>query len=320
MTYPGGHDPWSQQPPPYGGQSSYGAPQPAPNPHAPRRRWSVATLITMLGVVALVAGAVTACTSASSKAPTPEIPLQSGEQTVLFELPPAIMNMAVGAENTIYFGGSLGIWALAPGADTATPFNGHPLSTLAAAPDGTLFFVDIDGIVQKLAPGSPTPQPLPFDKLRYRSQIAAGPDGAVYLGDNERGKLLKLEPGASSPTELPVEGLNGIGLITVDAEDNVYVTVMGKVMKVTRNGAAAETVEGAPNPPGGLAVDVAGNLYATNRQANTVLRRSADGGEWETVPFKVENPGDIVVDGAGNVFVEADIRWKGPHVIRLAAT
>jgi len=237
--------------------------------------------------------------------------LQSGEQTVLFEVPPTSTNMTVGAENTIYFGGGLGIWALATGADTPTPFNGHSVSTLAAAPDGTLYFVDINGIVQKLAPGSSTPQPLPFDKLRHRSQIAAGPDGAVYLGDNERGKLLKLEPGASSPTELPVEGLNGIGLIAVDTQDNVYATAMGKVMKITGNGAAAEAVEGAPNPPGGLAVDVADNLYATDRKANTVLRRSVDGGDWETVPFNVENPGHIVVDREGNVFVEAAIRWKG---------
>ena len=231
-------------------------------------------------------------------------------------------DMAVDAKNTLYLGGSLGIATVTPGADKPIPLEhgGLPVSTLAAAPDGTLYFVTLDNVVESLAPGSTAPDRLPFGELRQRSQIAVGKDGTVYLGDNQQDKLLTLAPGANSPTALPVEGVNGMGHMVVDANDNVFVSVMGKVVKIAKNATTVETVEGAPDNVGGLAVDAGGNLYATDIEAGTVSRMPAGGGEWVQLPFSgIQSPTRIAVDDDGNVYVIAAIRDRGRQIIRLGA-
>lgn len=276
----------------------------------------------VLTAVATVVAGMVACSRASAPtSPTVDVPLQAGQQTVLFEAM-GFTDMAVDAKNTLYLGGSLGIATVTPGADKPIPLEhgSLPVSTLAAAPDGTLYFVTLDNVVESLAPGSAAPDRLPFGELRQRSQIAVGKDGTVYLGDNQQDKLLTLAPGANSPTALPVEGVNGMGHMVVDANDNVFVSVMGKVVKIAKNATTVETVEGAPDNVGGLAVDADGNLYATDIEANTVSRMPAGGGEWVQLPFSgIQGPSRIAVDGDGNVYVIAAIRERGRQIIRLGA-
>jgi streptogramin lyase len=195
--------------------------------------------------------------------------------------------------------------------------NGYPtVSTLAAAPDGTLYFVSIGGVVETIRPGSATPQPLPFDKLEQFSQIAVAQDGAVYLGDDQRDKLLKFTPGATAPTELPVTGVNEMGHMVIDADGNIFVSMMGKIVMIAKDATAAEPVVGVTDHVGGLAVDAAGNLYATDVKAGTVSRMPAGGGDWVQLPFSgLQSPTDITVDGDGNVYVIN----QGRQVVRLAA-
>jgi hypothetical protein len=197
--------------------------------------------------------------------------------------------VAVGAKNVVYLGGGGGISTLAPGATQPTPLKlgGFPtVSTLAAASDGTLYFVTFDGgVVETITPGSTTPQPLPFDTLQPFSDIAVAKDGTVYLGDDKRNKLLKLAPGASAPTELPVAGVNGPGHVVIDADDNLFVSTMGKVVKIAKNAITTEPVAGVTDHAGGLAVDTASNLYATDVKANTVSRMPAGGGAWTQLPM-----------------------------------
>jgi streptogramin lyase len=248
------------------------------------------------------------------------VPLQSGEQTVLFDAA-GFTSMAVDGQNVLYLGGSFGIASLAPGANTPTPLQSgaHPVSTLAVTPEGTLYFVNIDNDVEALAPGAATAQRLPFDKLQKRSQIAAGHDGSVYLADNESGTLLKLPAGADRPVELPVNDIGSVGHIVVDAEGNLYASVRGQIVKIVKGADTAETVPGATQNVAGLAVDTAGNLYATDVEANTVSRMPAGGGDWVELPFHdLQSPTRIAVDGDGNVFVMAAQKNLGIHVIRLA--
>jgi DNA-binding beta-propeller fold protein YncE len=67
---------------------------------------------------------------------------------------------------------------------------------------------------------------------------------------------------------------------------------------------------------GGLAVDAAGNLYATDVNANTVSRMPAGGGDWVQLPFSgLQSPTHIAVDGDGNVYVV----HEGRQLVRLDA-
>jgi len=127
---------------------------------------------------------------------------------------------------------------------------------------------------------------------------------------------LKLAPGANAPTELPVEGVNGPGHMAIDADDNLFVSMMGKIVKITKDATTAEPVVGVPDHVGGLAVDAAGNLYATDAKANTVSRMPAEGGDWAQLPFSgLQSPTHITVDRKGDVYVIN----QGDQVVRLAA-
>ncbi|MUL82967.1 MULTISPECIES: hypothetical protein [unclassified Mycolicibacterium] len=292
--------------------------EPSPKPWWRRQQ---AALGFLLGVAAIVVGNVlVACAPGSAPiSRTVDVPLQAGKQTTLPLDAVGFAAMGVDAKNVLYLGGGVGISMLAPGAAQPTPLklSGYPtVLTLAAAPDGKLYFVTFEGVVETITPGSATPEPLPFDKLQQFSDIAVAQDGTVYLGDGQHNKLLKLAPGATVPTELPVAGANGPGHMVIDADDNLFVSMMGKIVKIAKNATTAEPVVGVTDHVGGLAVDAAGNLYATDVKANTVSRMPAGGGDWAQLPFSgLRSPTHITVDGDGDVYVIN----QGRQVVRLAA-
>ncbi|WP_131805718.1 hypothetical protein [Mycolicibacterium celeriflavum] len=282
----------------------------------PRRHGGVVRFL--LGIAAIVVMAA-ACTNSALTSRPPDTPLQTGTQSTFPLVTMGITSLSVDGKNVLYLGGATGISTLAPGAVRPTPLklSGYPTaSTSAVAPDGTLYFVTLDGLVEIVSPGSTEPKRLPFPKLQNYSDIAVATDGTIYLGDNKQNKLLKFVPGADSPTELPVAGINGAGHVAIDAEDNLFVFTMGELVKIAKNAKTAEPVDGAPDHVGGLAVDNAGNLYATNVKANTVSRMPAGGGEWATLPFTgLQSPTHITVDNDGNVYVVN----QGRKLVRLAA-
>ncbi|WP_156658065.1 hypothetical protein [Mycobacterium kyorinense] len=284
-----------------------------------RRQAALGFLPSVAAIV--VASLLVACSPGSAPTSrTADVPLQTGKQTTLPFDATGFTVMGVDAKNVLYLGGAPGISTLAPGASHPSPLklNGYPtVLTLAVAPDGALYFVTFEGVVETITPGSTTPKPLPFDKLQQFSDIAVAQDGTVYLGDVQHKKLLKLAPGATAPTELPVAGVNGPGHMVIDADDNLFVSMMGKIVKIAKNATTAEPVVGVPDHVSGLAVDAAGNLYATDAQTNTVSRMFAGGGDWAQLPFSgLLSPTDITVDGDGNVYV---INHHGNQVVRLAA-
>ena len=111
-------------------------------------------------------------------------------------------------------------------------------------------------------------------------------------------------------------GVNGPGHMVIDADDNLFVSMMGKIVKIAKNATTTDPVIGVTDNVGGLAVDAAGNLYATDVKANTVSRMPAGGGSWAQLPFSgLQSPTGIAVDGDGNVYVIN----RGHQVVRLAA-
>jgi streptogramin lyase len=294
----------------------------APKPHRRRHQRTVASFV---GVIAIVVGsALAACSPSSPPASKKaDVPLQTGTQTTLPVDAAGYSVLSVDAKNVLYLAGGRGIATVAPGAADATPVRlpgSSTVLTLAAAPDGALYFVTTEGVVEKLAPGSTTPEPLPFDKLQQFSDIAVSRDGTVFLGDDERNVLLRLTAGASAPTKLAVEGVDGPGHMVVDADDNLFVSMKGKIVKIGKDATTAEPVDGATDHAGGLAVDEAGNLYATDVKANTVSRKPGGGGDWAQLPLRgLQSPTAITVDGDGNVYVLNRGARAREEVVRLAA-
>lgn len=273
-------------------------------------------------VAAVVAtGVIVACSPKSATSALAEdVPLQSGPQTWLADAA-GFSGMAVDGQNLVYLGGALGISTISPDTDRPTPLKngGDPLVTFAVAPDGTVSFVAFDHAVETLRPGSAASEPLPFGTLKTWSEIAVGKDGAVYLSDNDTQKVLKLDPGAAEPTALSVEGLDDIGHMVVDADDNLYAYMNRRIVKIPKGAADVEPIDGMTETVGGLAVDAAGNLYATDNKAGTVSRRPAGGGDWVELPFNgIQSPTDIAVDGEGNVYVLAAEKFHGRRVVKLA--
>jgi streptogramin lyase len=267
-----------------------------------------------------VSSALVACSTVSMPATrTADVPLQRGEQTTLVRDPVGLTTVAVDNNNVLYLAGAAGISTLAPGTAAPIPMNitGSPtVLAMAAAPDGTLYFAGTSGFVETLARGATTPQRLPFGKLQRFSGIAVARDGTVYLADNQRDKLLSLSRGATAPVEMPVTGIDGLGHMVIDADGNLFASMRGHIVTVAANATTPEPVAGAPAHVGGLAVDDAGNLYATDVKANTVSRMPAGGGDWERLPFSgLKSPTDITVDSLGNVYV---ITALGRQVLRLA--
>lgn len=126
----------------------------------------------------------------------------------------------------------------------------------------------------------------------------------------------KLAAGSSTVSELPVAGVRGPGHMVIDADDNLFVSMMGKIVKIAKNATSTEAVPGVNDHVGGLAADAAGNLYATDVEANTVSRMPAGGGAWTRLPFsELQSPTSITVDDTGNVYV-VNI---GHRAYRLAA-
>ena len=105
-----------------------------------------------------------------------------------------------------------------------------------------------------------------IDKIQPGS-VALDVAGNLYIADErEWGRVVKLEPGASSPTVLPFTGIRKPVSVAVDNAGNVYVTDYGnnRVLKLAA-GSNTQVVlpfSGLDNP-GGLAVDASGQVYVT---------------------------------------------------------
>jgi serine/threonine-protein kinase len=162
------------------------------------------------------------------------------------------------------------------------------------------------GRVLKLAPGSSSPEVLPFTGLYEPQGVGVATDGSIYVSDFNN-RVVKLVPDTGEQTELPFSGLNYPEGLTVDAQGSVYVADRGnnRVVKLPA-GADAQVVlpfTGLRNPDD-VAVDSIGNVYVTDTDNDRVVRLSAGSDTQTDVPFTdLSSPWGVSVDRADNVYV-----------------
>lgn len=140
-------------------------------------------------------------------------------------------------------------------------------------------------------PGAPSEVEL--DELRlpgpsfYPEGIAAGPDGALYIGSIATGEILRLSPGAALPVPFLRPGAvrNAVGLIVSPSGDALWICDSDASFSSAPAIAGFRVADGAPVArhefPGlgfcnDLAFDQAGNLYATDSTSHRIVRVAAD--------------------------------------------
>ncbi|MGH8126910.1 MAG: RHS repeat-associated core domain-containing protein [Gammaproteobacteria bacterium] len=106
---------------------------------------------------------------------------------------------AVGADGTLYFAGSVGggpqsQFVLAAGAASANaPAGLQAAQMLASAPDGSVYYVDVNNMLWHWTPGG-TLVSLADLSNYYPSTLAAGPDGNVYFTQFNSESLYRVDP------------------------------------------------------------------------------------------------------------------------------
>lgn len=164
---------------------------------------------------------------------------------------------------------------------------------------------------------------LPLDGLSFRLSpggLALDGSGNVYVTNQSMyGRVVKLEPGSSSPTMLPFTGLYEPQGVAVDRAGAVYVTDFNnRVLKLDPDShVQSELPFSGLNYPEGLVVDNAGSVYVADRGNNRVVKLPAGADTQVVLPFSgLHNPDDVAVDSAGNVYVTDT---DNDRVVRLAA-
>jgi serine/threonine protein kinase, bacterial len=164
---------------------------------------------------------------------------------------------------------------------------------------------------------------LPFNGLNFRLSpggVAVDSAGAAYVTNQGMyGRVVKLAPGADTPTVLPFTGLYQPQAVAVDSSGAVYVTDFNNRVVTLAAGSNNQTqlpFTGLSYPEG-VVVDGAGSVYVADRGNDRVLKLPAGTNTPAVLPFNgLNNPSGVAVDGAGDVYVTDS---DNNRVLKLAA-
>lgn len=174
------------------------------------------------------------------------------------------------------------------------------------------------------------------------SGIGADAVGNIYVSDFGSGAIRKISPAANVNTIANTNSPSGLAL---DNQGNIYVTdfYINKILKITPTGVssvfagsgAIGSTDGTGNAasfnaPGGIAIDVSGNIYVADQQNNsirmissagvvkTIAGTGAAGANNATTGLAAtfNNPDGLAIDKQGNIYV-ADTK---NNMIRKIAT
>lgn len=247
--------------------------------------------------------------------------LAPGESILPFAGLQAPYGIAVDGSGNVYVADQNAnrVFKLAAGSESQTelPFDASSWYSVGVDGAGTVYTAEYDGVV-KLAPGStmqvdlpdlPAPPENGYIHVRAMTADAAG---AVYVvtqggSDPKNSPVLKLEPGATQWTVLPITGMWYPRGIAVDAEGSVYVTeeVAKMVVKLpTGSGQQVTLPFGELKSPSGVAVGPDGSVYVVDYYKVLKLAPGAAGPiELPFSRFGAINPEYVAVDAAGAVYV-----------------
>ncbi|OBK52296.1 hypothetical protein A5656_24950 [Mycobacterium gordonae] len=160
-------------------------------------------------------------------------------------------------------------------------------------------------------PSSTVPTVLKFPDLSAARGVAVSGDGTVYVAEmtkhSPEGRVLKLAPGQSSPTELAFGEIYGID-VAVDSAANVYLADIHApgVWKLAPGARGPIMLPfGHVGRPAGIAVGTDDSVYMTDNALKQVLKLAPGATSatqlMPTVPMN--GPGGIAVDKDGNVYI-----------------
>ncbi len=192
------------------------------------------------------------------------------------------------------------------------------LSGLAVDPAGSVYALDFYyGQIWKLAVGTNSPIPLPFEQLGRPDAVAVDARDNLYVVDDLDGQVVKLAPDAFAPTALPF-GVGKPSDVAVDAKGNVYVIDENQVLKLAPGNTAPTAMQFAGlEGPSGVAADTEGNIYVADAASRQVLQLETGADKPLILPFTdLAQPTDVTVDTSGNVYVTD---FTGDRVLKLSA-
>jgi len=148
--------------------------------------------------------------------------------------------------------------------------------------------------------------------------IAAAPDGTVFLGTGNEGKVYRVGPDGKGSVFFDSAELE-IHALAVAPDGSLYVGTSpdGKIYKVDRNGAATPFFDGQDKYIWALAVDPRGTVYAATGDKGVVYKITPDG---KGAPFyntKATHATALIFDKSGNLIVGTESPGK---VIRIDAS
>jgi len=187
------------------------------------------------------------------------------------------------------------------GAATVALLN-HP-SGVAVDAAGNLYIADRDNHrVRSVAPDGTITSVAPAVAWSAPSGISADAAGNIYVVDTGRKQVVRIAPAGTVQLVAP-NVLTAPVTAVADAIGNAYIADSGKIRVVDAAGVVT-TLVGNLAGPHGLALDGAGHLFFTERDAARVQRLDLVTGSLSQIaPGTWSIPRGIAVDAAGNIFV-----------------
>ncbi len=194
-----------------------------------------------------------------------------------------------------------------PGTQTTTGTIANA-ATYGSAIDGAgnAYVADqANGQVVKIAVGT-LQQTVIVSQLSAPTSVALDGAGNLYIAESSGVVMVPNENGTLNPADMVTLPITGLGLAQGIAEDgngNLYVadSGTGNVIEVPGGWGDPVTIASGLTNPHGVAVDSAGNVYASSD--NQVSEYPAGGGAPIPMGTGYSTPQDVAVDASGTVYV-----------------